>query len=55
MGGLARSAVMSPEDLHNIFAPLMLATGISLVCFALASALLWRHGREMKRENERRP
>jgi hypothetical protein len=41
---------MNPEDVHRILEPLLLATAISVVCFAVATFLLWRHGRRMKRE-----
>lgn len=45
---------MSPDDLHNILEPLLLATGTSLICFGAATVLLWRHGRRMKREDASR-
>jgi hypothetical protein len=41
---------MSAEAVRQILEPLLLAAGISGLCFAVAMALLWRHGRRMKRE-----
>jgi hypothetical protein len=46
---------MSQESVHAILEPLLLAAAISLVCFAAATVLLWRHGRRMKREEANRP
>jgi uncharacterized membrane protein YqiK len=45
---------MNPEDLHRILEPLLLAVAISVVCYMVATILLWRHGRRMKRDQANR-
>jgi hypothetical protein len=45
---------MSPESVHAILEPLLLAAAVSLACFAIAGVLLWRHGRRMKRNEANR-
>jgi uncharacterized membrane protein YqiK len=45
---------MSPDDVHRILEPLLLAIAISVLCFAVATVLLWRHGRRMKRDRASR-
>lgn len=45
---------MSPDSVHKILEPLLLATAIAFVLFALATVLLWRDGKRAKaREGER--
>jgi hypothetical protein len=39
---------MSPDSVHKILEPLLLATAISLLLFAIATVLLWRDGKRAK-------
>jgi hypothetical protein len=41
---------MSAESFHKIAEPLLLAAALSILAFAVAVVLLWRHGRRMKAE-----
>jgi hypothetical protein len=41
---------MSPDSVHKILEPLLLATAITLVLFAIAIVLLWRDGKRAKAE-----
>ena len=43
--------LMSPESLHKILEPLLLATAISVVLFAIATVLLWRDGKRAKAQD----
>ena len=42
---------MRPDDLHKILEPLLLATALAVVCFAVAVFFLWRDGRRQKAED----
>lgn len=42
---------MTPDDIHKILEPLLAATAIAVVCFAIAVVLLWRDGRRQKAED----
>jgi sensor domain CHASE-containing protein len=42
--------IMNPDSVHRILEPLLLALAISLVLFAIATVLLWRHGKRAKAE-----
>jgi hypothetical protein len=46
---------MSQESVHSILEPLLLAGALSFLCFAVATVMLWRHGRRMKQEDASRP
>jgi hypothetical protein len=39
---------MSPESVHKILEPLLLAAALACAAFALAGLLLWRDGRRVK-------
>ena len=39
---------MSPDSLHKIAEPLLLAVAISLALFAIATVMLWRDGKRAK-------
>jgi hypothetical protein len=41
-------AMISPDSVNKILEPLLLATAISILVFAVATVLLWRDGKRMK-------
>jgi hypothetical protein len=41
---------MSPDSVHKILEPLLLATAITVVLFAAVTVLLWRDGKRAKAE-----
>lgn len=43
---------MSPDDLHKILEPLLAATALAILCFAVAVVFLWRDGRRQKQESD---
>jgi len=42
--------MISPDAVHKILEPLLLATAITVALFALATVLLWRDGKRAKAE-----